>query len=326
MVTPNEAKLLSDPTLQPVVRFRFAGEDFPPRVVYKVFLTKGVSSVVYMSGKRMITPASEVHCYALVCCAVFTQYCASEANQSCYHCLFTWNSCQAAIDSLDQMGRRKFLDQMVEDEVQAAFHGAASEAHVTSVQEFMQLTSSMDNQPAYLGGRDNGWRLLQSEVQHGVLYDFLEYFNGGDLSDNLATKVPGLRPPTVFPQDTQVERIRASHAREKLLVDRSTTSKLNHSERTHRIAHMRKLYGIGPDSTTISRGQDDGSLEASTIPKPNVEDIADRVTPGMPETGSVKGVRDALNAVTRLNDLELEEEANDLVEWTNRLDIDADDI
>ena len=49
------------PGLSPFSLFnvRFGGLEFPPTVMFKVFLTSGSSSVVYMSGKKMILPASE---------------------------------------------------------------------------------------------------------------------------------------------------------------------------------------------------------------------------------------------------------------------------
>ena len=38
-VAPVEAKMLNDAALRPVVRFRLAGAAFPPRIVFKVFLS-----------------------------------------------------------------------------------------------------------------------------------------------------------------------------------------------------------------------------------------------------------------------------------------------
>ena len=144
---PHEAALLADPTLEPVVRFRcgmpvarkaglcepfsashqthrsspppfplspslrrtvrarfgapgFGSPSFPPDILYKVFLTRDGSSLVYLSGKKMIKPASD-----------------------------------AAVDSLGQMGRRKFIDQMVEDSLQHERTGVQDELDVTSMKE-----------------------------------------------------------------------------------------------------------------------------------------------------------------------------------------------
>ena len=40
---------------------RFGGEEFPPVVMFKVFIRVGSSSTKYMSGKNMIRAESEVH-------------------------------------------------------------------------------------------------------------------------------------------------------------------------------------------------------------------------------------------------------------------------
>ena len=59
----------------------------------------------------------------------------------------------------------------------------------------MQFASTVDNQPAWLGGRDNGWRQLQPTAQHGVLYDFMSFAGGDDPSTRLLKQVPNLREP-----------------------------------------------------------------------------------------------------------------------------------
>lgn len=52
----------SSPTHPPTRAARFGGEAFPPEVLFKVFLSsrEGTASVVYLNGKTMIQPASEV--------------------------------------------------------------------------------------------------------------------------------------------------------------------------------------------------------------------------------------------------------------------------
>jgi hypothetical protein len=72
--------------------------------MFKVFLTTGSSSVVYMTGKKMILPATE-----------------------------------AASDALDRMGRRKFMDQMVEDAVQQVQGGMADERDISTIKEYRQF-------------------------------------------------------------------------------------------------------------------------------------------------------------------------------------------
>ena len=40
---------------------RFTGGDFPPKIVFKVFISNGGVGVKYFSGKKVITPATEVN-------------------------------------------------------------------------------------------------------------------------------------------------------------------------------------------------------------------------------------------------------------------------
>ena len=56
------------------------------------------------------------------------------------------------MDSLERMGRRKFVGMMVEDDVQAACTGLQDELDVGSARECMQYKGIEDSFPAYLGG------------------------------------------------------------------------------------------------------------------------------------------------------------------------------
>lgn len=220
---PHEAALLADPTLEPVLRFRFGtpgfgSPSFPPDILYKVFLTRDGSSVVYLSGKKMIKPASD-----------------------------------AAVDSLGQMGRRKFIDQMVEDSLQHERTGVQDELDVTSMKEYMQYASTVDNQPAWLGGRDNGWRQLQPTAQHGVLYDFMTFARGDEPSTRLLKQVPNLREPESLCDIEEKLRIvqeRSLKASRKLGTKDVKGAKMDKSKRKKHMAHMRKLYGLGSPETT----------------------------------------------------------------------------
>lgn len=40
--------------------FRFGGEEFPPMIFFKIFIQTGVQKVKYLSGRKMIKPATEV--------------------------------------------------------------------------------------------------------------------------------------------------------------------------------------------------------------------------------------------------------------------------
>ena len=47
--------------------YRLAGDAFPPRVVFKVYVSRAASSVVYFSGKRVIKAGSHVRLPAIDC-------------------------------------------------------------------------------------------------------------------------------------------------------------------------------------------------------------------------------------------------------------------
>eukprot|EP00037_Helgoeca_nana_P038168 m.19231 g.19231 ORF g.19231 m.19231 type:complete len:355 (-) comp9897_c0_seq1:703-1767(-) len=216
---PVEAELLSDTALHPRVRFRLAGDSFPPRVVFKVFVSRKVTSVVYMSGKRMIKPASE-----------------------------------AAADAIKVMGRQKFIELMEHDQRQHDQVGMSDEIDVTSLKEYMQLTAVTDNLSARLGGRDNGWRPLQPEEHHGVLFDFVAYCHGAEVTSRLKRHVPELGDDDAGIQTAEDEALiqgRALEARRKLKSDVSP-GKMKASERKKRIAHLRHLYGLQSGGGDIS--------------------------------------------------------------------------
>ena len=47
--------------------YRFGGAEFPPIIMFKIFIHSGGQGVKYYCGKKAIKPASEVHvCDALV--------------------------------------------------------------------------------------------------------------------------------------------------------------------------------------------------------------------------------------------------------------------
>lgn len=75
-LSPQEALLLSDPTSESRIRFRFGGTSFPPDILFKIFTSR--NTVRYYCGKNMIQG-------------------------------------QALADAQRMMGNRKFRDQMVRD-------------------------------------------------------------------------------------------------------------------------------------------------------------------------------------------------------------------
>lgn len=78
-VCPSEAELLKDPTMKAKIKFRyciissiytlvlwlpcirFGGDQFPPIVMFKIFISSCSSGVKYISGKRMIRPETNVN-------------------------------------------------------------------------------------------------------------------------------------------------------------------------------------------------------------------------------------------------------------------------
>ncbi|XP_057218506.1 uncharacterized protein CXorf58 homolog [Triplophysa rosa] len=106
---------------------RFAGPHFPPSVVFKIFHI-GVGGH-YLSGKQLFTPSN-----------------------------------QATADTCRMMGARTFMGFISVDEIHRQ-SGAITEAQdVICMRDFMQYSSHLDELPACLGGRENGWRFLSREV------------------------------------------------------------------------------------------------------------------------------------------------------------------
>ncbi|TPX72398.1 hypothetical protein SpCBS45565_g00516 [Spizellomyces sp. 'palustris'] len=122
-LSPREAELIKDPVVQGKVRFRFGGSSFPPTIMYKIY-TKS-NSVHYYSGHRLIQADT-----------------------------------QAAVDSCAIMGVRLYSENMIRNEYQNRALKISHSDEVTNRLEFVQYLSSLDCKPAYLGGRNNGWREL----------------------------------------------------------------------------------------------------------------------------------------------------------------------
>ncbi|KAI8588208.1 hypothetical protein BDZ88DRAFT_203122 [Geranomyces variabilis] len=120
---PKEAELMRDPVVQAKVRFRFGGQTFPPTIMYKIY-TKS-SSVHYYSGNRLIQADT-----------------------------------QAAVDSCTIMGVRLYSENVMRTEFQNRGLKVAHSDEVTNRLDFVQYISSLDQKPAYMGGRNNTWREL----------------------------------------------------------------------------------------------------------------------------------------------------------------------
>ncbi|KAF5891875.1 zinc finger Y-chromosomal 1-like protein, partial [Clarias magur] len=126
-LSPQEANLLKDQSVQCKVRIRFSGPQFPPVIVFKIFHTGRGGR--YLSGKNLFQPTN-----------------------------------QATADSCRMMGNRKFMDLMQEDEVHWQGRVISRPADVTCIRDYMQYSSHLDELPAHAGGRENRWRRLNLQV------------------------------------------------------------------------------------------------------------------------------------------------------------------
>ncbi|KAM9440474.1 LOW QUALITY PROTEIN: uncharacterized protein CXorf58 homolog [Clarias gariepinus] len=106
-LSPREANLLKDQSLQCKVRIRFSGPQFPPVIVFKIFQTGRGGR--YLSGKNVFQPSN-----------------------------------QATVDSCRMMGNRKYMDLMQEDEVHWQGRVISRPADVTCIRDYMQYSSHLD--------------------------------------------------------------------------------------------------------------------------------------------------------------------------------------
>ncbi len=170
---------------------RFGGEKFPPRVFFKVYLSSRGAKVVYMSGKKMIRPASQVrmqnHSTPDTHTHTHTHARAHTHTHTRTHTHTHTHTHKASKDALKHMGARKMLDQMYVDMATRTHGGLMDELDVVTKREYMQLKSHVDKQSAAFGGRDNDWRSLREidRPVHGIVQDFVEFVNsnGAEAAD-----------------------------------------------------------------------------------------------------------------------------------------------
>eukprot|EP00795_Rhopilema_esculentum_P016602 gene16602-8029_t len=195
---------------------QFAGCDFPPYIVFKVYMQSSGKGLKYISGKRAIRPASE-----------------------------------AAADACRQMGNRKFYDLMLQDFCQSKQDKITDELDVTNLKEYMQYLKNTDELPASLGGKDNSWRKLSLEAlpRQNIMYDIMTFVTSGYASPRLTSEMPhfvATRPKT---QETQLEMLHMiSSSRSKSVVKEKLSGRRTKKAR-ERVAKMRKMYGIDGKET-----------------------------------------------------------------------------
>ncbi|XP_060689251.1 uncharacterized protein CXorf58 homolog [Hemiscyllium ocellatum] len=280
----SDAELLKDTSLSYKIRFRFAGEEFPPILVFKIFQHVGNCKNHYISGKRIIRPATE-----------------------------------AAAASCKIMGHRKFYDLIIEDNLQYQRTKIADETDVVTMKDYMQYISSLDETPAYLGGKDNYWRMLTltNLPRTTIMYDIMDYVQNKTLSQRLKDELPTLfsKPTT---EEIQLQHIRTiSQTRSptpsiSIPPTRSSTS-TKAARKTQRrsykarrkVSKMRKIYGLDKNKEEVlnnpthhSYAQDGSQIITSCD--------QDKRSP----------------AVHLTSDEEWEHEVDELYAWTQELSLD----
>ncbi|XP_054436981.1 uncharacterized protein CXorf58 homolog [Pteronotus mesoamericanus] len=164
-VSPLEAELVKDPSIKCKVRFRFSGETFPPSIVFKIFLHTGGHGYKYFSGKNILR-----------------------------------QSRKASTDAYKIMGRKKFHEQIIEDELLSQKFKITDEIDILTLQDYMQYCSLLDKTPASSGGRNNCWRRLnlRNIPRTMIMYDIVNFAESGVISNRLQKEMKYLlqRPRT----------------------------------------------------------------------------------------------------------------------------------
>ncbi|CAL1527866.1 unnamed protein product [Lymnaea stagnalis] len=174
-VSPREAEFLNDRCQQVRVRFRFGGVEFPPMIFFKIYIHSGNQKVKYISGRKMIKPTTE-----------------------------------AANDALKLMGNRNFYDQILQDTIRQQQQPISDEVDITTMKDYMQYLSNLDESPAYQGGKENYWRKLTLDVlpRHTMFFDVFDYVYNNHKSALLRDEMPLLMKAPIT-QEMQIRHIRA---------------------------------------------------------------------------------------------------------------------
>ncbi|XP_021474422.2 putative uncharacterized protein CXorf58 homolog isoform X2 [Oncorhynchus mykiss] len=299
-LSPREADLVRDPSMHCKVRFRFSGSQFPPVIVFKIFHLGGGRQ--YISGKRVFRPSN-----------------------------------QATTDTCRMMGNRTFINHIIADEIQRQGRMISDTSYITSMRDFMQYSSHLDELPAYLGGRENTWRFLSLQgLSRNILqWDSLEVGGKGTVADRLrqellllAPQIPcpligGAIPPRMLrspaaPPSSVVSTAR--HASQPATSSTPLPSTRRSARARTSAARMRHLYILGGtpkdenNETTEKnhnpeRGEQEKDMEGSVV-KPEAPQIFWPL--GLEEDSSENS----------LSDSEWEEEAEKLCLWTRQLALD----
>mmetsp|Transcript_12583 Transcript_12583/g.28911 ORF Transcript_12583/g.28911 Transcript_12583/m.28911 type:complete len:337 (-) Transcript_12583:2407-3417(-) len=252
-ISPLEASVLRDPTLNARLRFRFGGSNFPPLILYKIFIN---ANVQYIAGTNRILAGS-----------------------------------RAAEDACDLMGERKYFDIVLSDvENCTPLTDAVLVQDDLSLQTRLKEHSMLDSHAVWLGGRGNGWRVLiddrfiinenvlrfapSRDVQSGKYEKIMDSILTG-LEKSIASQHVHAAVPLKkkFASKDTLDRIHVTHQRVRSQEMRKLYSshlRKNESvERTHDSQHRHEVRGgeeeaQGRGSLSGDEILDDDSLETAT--------------------------------------------------------------
>lgn len=201
---------------------------------------------------------------------------------------------KATADTCRMMGNRAFMDLISMDE----FHGAAVEPQdVICMRDYMQYSSHLDELPACVGGRENGWRFLSLKVL------------SRDVMLREAVK-PGTtgRLKTVLP----FRRLARSHFAGQQLSHRGSRVSTRQSARAQNTAaQKRRLYGLSEAQRML-----DEQKQVNTHDMKKQNETTEKL--------DIKIVLPSVETeVYNSSESEWEEEAEKLCNWSKQLDIDA---
>lgn len=225
-ISPVEALILRDPTLNARLRFRFGGSAFPPMILYKIFIS---ANVQYVSGATTILPGSK-----------------------------------AAIDACEMMGDRQYFDIVLSDVMHSTplADEKLRESHLP-IQDRLKEHGLMDSHPVWLGGRGNGWRVLiddkytcnENALRFEVTSDDVQG-RGFKIMESILASME---------QKVLSERVNAVPDKplRKQFASKGTLERIHSSQQRAKSLSMRRLYSSHLSiSSEFSNAEDDGEYAA----------------------------------------------------------------
>ncbi|KAI4890039.1 hypothetical protein NFI96_023773 [Prochilodus magdalenae] len=239
-----------------VLLARFSGPQFPPVIVFKIFHTGRGGH--YLSGKKLLRPSN-----------------------------------QATVDSCRMMGNRRFMDLLMEDEVQWHGREISDPTDVTCMRDYIQYSSHLDELPAWVGGRENGWRRL------GLQALTRERVTGTPIGSLKKETLSG-RPARPLHKQPQPNPTRCS--RFPAAPPSSAVSSRRSARAQSLSARMKLLYTHREEQRTLGEDQEENPTKENTAEEPSPPDL-----PFSPELEE---------------DSQWEDEAEKLCCWTGQLTLD----